>query len=469
MSTFGYYNPELEIIIKYRVLTIEQSQEFVARYEDLPKNEYIYTVIQMCVLNVDSELKPALGALVPMQADHTLLAIYNGCVMLNPVLDIQSWSEILRSYNVFDKTLSQQSDFMPGLLVPISPEEYSYFEYDDGKDHPKKTAKLKKPFSMSKAKLNTLPKYMKGKVIGQDEPIDVIYKTLRRHQVGLADTHRPIGVFMFCGPSGVGKTFIAQTLHEYLYETETPLIRIDCGEFQHKHENQKLLGSPPGYTGYEDGGFLYKALQNSTGTVILLDEVEKAHHDFWDTFLKVFDEGTIVDSKGNELNFRNTIFIMTSNLGNEKVSATTYERQAGFTSTNITGNYDSKAIPKREMVERMTTEAIRKSFRPELLNRIDETIIFNHLSHEDFTSIANLEFQTINKKLNVRNFNLTWSPGASDLLVERSSKAMEGARGMAKVRRTALEDPLAELLSTSAWPKGKTFNVEASEGQFIIK
>lgn len=472
MTIFGFYNPELEVNIKFQVLTVEQCQEFVARYKELPKNEYIYTVINMCVANSNSEVKPALGALNPVQADRTLMSLYNGCIMLNPILDIDNWGEILTSYDAFTKTFVQFDDEYhffppPPKLMPGMPD---HADADDiPADRMRSKTKPEKVFSLSKAKLNTLPRFLKGKVIGQDTPIDLIFQSLRRHQVGLSDPNRPIGVFLFCGPSGVGKTYVAQELHDYLYDTNTPMVRIDCGEFQHKHENQKLVGSPPGYTGYEEGGFLFKALQESGGTVVLLDEVEKAHRDFFDTFLKAFDEGMITDSKGNKLDFRNSIFIMTSNLGNEIVSEETYSRQAGFTSQRLGDQYTSKETPKREMVERVTLEAVRKFFKPELINRVDDIIVFNHLAQQDYMKIADLEFQRIMKKLGTRSYNLTWSQGAANLLVERSARAMEGARSMAKERRSGVEDKLAELLLSSSWPKGKTFDVDAVDGQFVIK
>lgn len=475
-TTFGYFNNELEVNIKFRQLSVEHCQDFVSKYEELPKNEYIFNVLNLAIANIDSEVRPALARLDPVQADHTLLGIYNGCVMLNPVLDIYSWGELMVSYNPFVHKIPQDNGWQPPQMP--TPENFDLmdFDFDDVPTGPNYANKPKpqanarqKPFSLTKAKLNAMPKYLKARVIGQNEPLDAIHAALLRYQVGLNDPDRPIGVFFFCGPSGVGKTLVAKELQGYLFDSNIPMLRLDCGEFQHKHENQKLTGSPAGYTGYEDGGFLAKMMANANGTtVVLLDEAEKAHKDFWDIWLKAFDDGYITDAKGNRIDFRNTIIIMTSNLGNDVISQTEFGRKTGFTAPGLSDDYDSTTPPRRTLVVRETMEAIRKHFRPEFLNRLDDIIIFNHLSRDDFRLVADLQFKAIAKKLAVRHLNLEWTPEASDLLVLQSAKAMEGARSMARVRRTSVEDKLAVLLHKSTPSKGKTFKVCVQDGDFVV-
>ncbi len=460
---------ELGVTVKFRVFPLEACEDFVSKYEELPKKEYLYNVVGFVVANIDSEVKPALAGLEPAEADKTLVGLYNGCIMLNPVLGMNDWGELLRSHNPLQRPMRDMN----------APEAGGY-QYSDDSDptevvhqHEKSdepTVAPKRKFSLTKAKLNAMPKFLKGRVVGQDESIDVVWRALKRYQVGLNDAERPIGVFLFAGPSGVGKTYLAKELQSYLFNNEVPMVRIDCGEFQHKHENQKLIGAPSGYAGYEDGGFLYRAMSQTNGaTVVLLDEIEKAHRDFWDTFLKVFDDGYITDAKGNIIDFRSCLFVLTSNLGNEKISDTEFGRQTGFTSNKIGGDFDSTTAPRREMVVRVTNEHIRKYFKPEFLNRVDEVVVFNHLSSVDFRGIADLQFKKVAQKLSSRSVNLEWSSAASDLLVAHSSKAMMGARSMAKVRRSEIEDELAQIMITKTPTKGTTFKIDAQDGAFVFK
>lgn len=462
MTTFGFPSPELEVTIKFRTLSVGHCTEFVSKFKDLPTNQYIFNVLAACVSNIDSEVRPAMARLSPAEADQVLMSMYNCCVMLNPVLDVETWTELSRSYNMFEHDLTRFSAQDEPSFDHFMLEYPETVAADATINPPTK-------FKLGKVVLNTLQRALKNKVVGQNYPIELLFNALRRHQVGLTDAERPIGVFMFAGPSGVGKTLIAELLNNHLFGGDRPLLKINCGEFQHKHENSRLLGSPPGYIGHDDAGMLAKMVQNGGGNVILLDEAEKAHPDFWDTFLNIFDKGEILDSKGNMLNFRNSIFIITSNLGNERVSDATYGAQPGFGRGPAGSQYDSKATPKRELVERITNEEIRKYFKPELINRIDEIIIFNHLSPQDYLKIADLQFKITKQKLSNQEYNLEWTKRAIQLLVDQSSKAMEGARGMAKIRRKLVEDRIAELLYTEKFPAWKTFKVDAKENQFIIE
>lgn len=475
MKFFGYPNDELELTVNYRQLDIDACQDFMERYGDLPRKEFIYNVISFAIANIDSEVRQALAAMPTEQANETLLALYNGSIMLNPVLDPSAWGHLTSAYNPY------KVDLVRGQLPPagiISGPFYDGpFDWDDDDYEnspmqevaPSQAQKPPKGFSLTKAKLNSMPRFLKGQIIGQDEAIDAVYSALKRQQVGLNEPDRPLGSFIFLGPSGVGKSLTAKKLHSYLYDSGVPIFRIDCGEFQHKHENQKLIGSPAGYTGHEDGGFVTKMMSQSNGrTVVLLDEIEKAHPDFWDTWLKVLDEGYITDSKGNNINFRDAVIIMTSNLGNKAVAEAHHGRKTGFTAEKVGSDYGAQTIPKREMVVRESLDALHSYFKPEFLGRVDEIIVFNHLSKENFRAVADLEFKGIQAKLARRHFELQWTSEASDLLVERSSKAMTGARSMAKVRRSGVEDPLASLLMKNSFDKGKVFMVDAKNGEFIL-
>ncbi len=448
MKLYQIYYPVIESSARFRVLLPEESEEFVEKNRDLPKLDYIMAVLDRCIYNLKTEIMTALRKMSSMSADEMLMSMYNGCVMLNPMLDIDTWMNLTTSYSMF-----HESDAPKQLSSSKSTTE-------------SKTKDKKKTFSIPYSKFVNLERHLNDKVIGQEEAVKQIASALKRAQADLNDPDRPIGVFLFCGPSGVGKTLIAKELQKYLFDTGE-LIRIDCGEYQHKHENQKLIGSPNGFVGYDEGGQLTKAISKNPNTVILIDEAEKAHPDFWHTFLKVFDDGYITDNKGANVSFKNTIIIITSNLGNDKVSEETYGRRAGF-STFAEASYSSKEAPKRSLVERATEEAIRQFFKPEFINRLDDTVIFNHLSKADFRRIAELEMLSISNKLSKRQFDIAWNDDVLDLLSKLSGVSIEGARGMSRVRRDKIENRLADILLNAKHPKGTMFNVIVQDNDFVI-
>jgi ATP-dependent Clp protease ATP-binding subunit ClpA len=450
MKLYQIYYPLIESSAKFKTLLSEETDQFVEKYSDLPKIEYMLLVLHTCVYNLKTDILVALRKMSPMAADEMLMSMYNGCIMLNPALDIDTWMNLTQSYNVF-----HQKDMM---LEPVPRVVANHVKTRTATD------RKKKPTTIPLSKFVGLERYLNDKVIGQNEAVHQIASALKRAQANLNDPERPIGVFFFCGPSGVGKTLIAKELQKYLYDGE--LIRIDCGEYQHKHENQKLIGSPNGYVGFEEGGQLTKAIAKNPNTVLLIDEAEKAHPDFWNTFLKVFDDGYITDNKGSNISFKNTIIIITSNLGNEKVSKETYGRRAGFTGAE--SSYQSKTIPSRALVERETEESVRKYFKPELINRLDDIVIFNHLNREDFRKIAELELLAIATKLSKQQFDLSWNDDVLDLLSQLSGVSIEGARGMSKVRREKIENPLADILLNRKHPKGTMFNIIVQDESFVI-
>jgi ATP-dependent Clp protease ATP-binding subunit ClpA len=250
----------------------------------------------------------------------------HGSIMLNPGLDLDNWVNMAYDggSNMDPFPFDQDAELTSQqFLDTIKNFRKKYPKLDD-EDFPfgdfKKQAKQPKPKQITKQKFLGLESYLKNSIIGQEQAIQTIVSALKRSQVGLNDENRPLGVFLFAGSSGVGKTHLANSLHKYLFGGEYPMVRIDCGEFQHKHENQKLIGSPPGYVGHDEGGQLVNLVKKYPSTVVLLDEVEKAHPDLWNTFLRVFDDGILTDGKGDIVNFRNTIVIMTTNLGNDKTA-----------------------------------------------------------------------------------------------------------------------------------------------------
>ena len=311
---------------------------------------------------------------------------------------------------------------------------------------------------VSRQKFLGLQEHLESNVIGQEEAIKSVVSALKRSQVGLNDSNRPLGVFLFAGSSGVGKTHLANTLHKYLFSEEYPMVRIDCGEFQHKHENQKLIGSPPGYVGHDEGGQLVNLVKKYPNTVVLLDEVEKAHADMWNTFLRVFEDGILTDGKGQEVSFLNTVIIMTTNLGNDKTVDYLLSGGTGFTKTTYNKNGTTQ-MPAKEMVEKNTLDAVRKHFRPEFINRLDKIIVFNHLSRKDFEKIAELEMSIIIDKLSKKGYSINYTDSVIDALLDKGVDSVKGARGLAQIRREKMEDQLADILIKSAPPRGTVFEI----------
>ncbi len=456
------YFTDMELHVKIKSLSPEEVESFVDKYSECSKVQYMMEVLNACIYNLNTEIKTAVNIMKRDDGDQFLREMYNGCVMINPGLDIQTWVKLTQLYDIFSDSKNgysmrelESSNMMPSIDEP---------EYIEQRRQPSKPRTNPK---ISKAKFLNLKNHLQNKVIGQSEAIDEIFNALKRSQVGLNDQDRPLGVFLFAGPSGVGKTLIAKELHKYLFNDRSEMVRIDCGEFQQKHENQKLIGSASGYVGYEDGGQLTDAIRENPQTVLLLDEVEKAHPDLWGTFLNVFDDGYLTDNKGTRVSFKDVIIIMTSNLGNDKISEETYSKGTGF-HASIESSFNSTKIPKRKLIEDKTNEAIRKYFKPELLNRLDEIIIFNYLQDNDYNKIAELEFTNLAEKLSKLGYNLNWSQEAVGLLANEGRKSIEGARSLARTRRKKLEDPLAQILIETKHKRGTTFNIVVENEKFDI-
>ena len=392
--------------------------------------------------------------------------------MLNPSLDVDTWINI--SYSTAPKDSSNEDllddDVAEAFFKALknSTKNSKSPKFDD-EDFPflqgKKSKKTVKPKGITKQKFLGLENHLKSCIIGQDPAVDVVVNALKRSQVGLGDSDRPIGVFLFAGSSGVGKTHLANSLHKYLFGSENPMVRIDCGEFQHKHENQKLIGSPPGYVGHDEGGQLVNLVKENPNTVVLLDEVEKAHPDLWNTFLRVFDDGILTDAKGEVVDFRNTIIIMTTNLGNDKTAEHLLSGGAGFTK-DVNYKNKTKVIPEKSVIERNTNDSIKKHFKPEFINRIDKIVIFNYLAEKDCQKIARLEMSVVIDKLSKKGYQVEYSDNVIDALIDKGIDSIKGARGLSQIRRDQIETRIADTLISSAIPRGTTFHIDFEEDNF---
>jgi ATP-dependent Clp protease ATP-binding subunit ClpB len=293
-------------------------------------------------------------------------------------------------------------------------------------------------------KLVRLEDVLRRRVIGQDEPVKAVADAVRRSRAGLADPDRPLGSFVFLGPTGVGKTELARALAEFLFDDERAMVRLDMGEYGEKHTVSRLVGAPPGYVGYEEGGQLTEPVRRRPYSVVLLDEVEKAHADVFNALLQVLDDGRLTDGQGHTVDFRNTVVIMTSNLGSQWLLDPT---------------------ESDEVVGERVMAAVREHFRPEFLNRLDEILIFHRLSLEQLRSIVDVQLERVRQRFAQRDLGLELTDAARDWLAERGYDPVFGARPLKRVLRRELEDTVALALLDGRLSEGDTVKVDRDPAQ----
>ena len=289
-------------------------------------------------------------------------------------------------------------------------------------------------------KLAELPNLIKGKVIGQDEAVAKVVKAIQRNRAGLKDPNKPIGSFIFLGQTGVGKTQLAKVLSRELFDSEEALVRIDMSEYMEKFAISRLVGAPPGYVGYEEGGQLTEKIRRKPYAVLLLDEIEKAHPDVFNMLLQVLDDGFLTDSLGRKIDFRNTIIIMTSNIGARKLKD--FGTGIGFGTASQKAQEDSNA---KGVIE----NALKKSFAPEFLNRIDDVVVFNTLEKEDINKIIDIELEKLLLRIKDLGYNLKLSKNAKDYIADKGFDKQYGARPLKRAIQKYIEDALAEEIITS--------------------
>ena len=315
--------------------------------------------------------------------------------------------------------------------------------------------------SSESSKLLGMEDELHKRVVGQDEAVRTVSKAIRRSRSGLKDPKRPIGSFMFLGPSGVGKTELAKTMAEFLFDKEEALIQIDMSEYMEKHSVSKLVGSPPGYVGYDEGGQLTELVRRKPYSVILLDEIEKAHPDVFNILLQIFEDGHLTDSQGKRVDFKNTVIVMTSNLGAREIQKNT---PMGFKKINTEDlSYD-------EIKEKVMSE-LKQTFRPEFLNRIDEVIVFHKLQKKQIYSIMDLMISRVQQQLELQGVMIELKKSAKDLLLDRGYDSTMGARPMRRCIQSLIEDPISEKLIRGEVKSGQRIEVSAKDKkmQFEIK
>ncbi len=291
-------------------------------------------------------------------------------------------------------------------------------------------------------KLVKLEAYLHQRVIGQDEAIKAVSNAVRRARAGLQDPNRPIGSFVFLGPTGVGKTELSRALAEFLFDDENAMIRIDMSEYMEKHTVARLIGAPPGYVGYEEGGQLSEAVRRKPYSVILFDEIEKAHQDVFNVLLQVLDDGRITDGQGRTVDFKNTVIIMTSNIGSQFIT----EEES------------------REARSRLVMDALRAHFRPEFLNRVDEIIIFDRLTEDDLKQIVEIQLGRLTKRLEQQKITLDLSDSAKELIAREGYDPVYGARPLKRAIQKEILDPLSIDILEGKVHEGETVHVDAKNG-----
>ncbi|MBP7389449.1 MAG: ATP-dependent Clp protease ATP-binding subunit [Chitinophagales bacterium] len=300
-------------------------------------------------------------------------------------------------------------------------------------------------------KLINMSAELTGAVIGQDEAVKKVTKAIQRNRVGLKDPRKPIGTFIFLGPTGVGKTELAKSIARYLFDSEDSLIRIDMSEYMEKFSVSRLVGAPPGYVGYEEGGQLTEKVRRKPYSVVLLDEIEKAHPDVFNILLQVFDDGILTDSLGRRVDFKNTLIIMTSNIGARDLKD--FGTGVGFATS-------AKNSQSEEMSKNVITKALKRTFSPEFLNRIDDVIIFNSLVKQDLFKIIDITLRDVTKRIKDLGFEIILTEGAKEFLAEKGYDPQFGARPLHRAVQKYVEDPLAEEILRAGAKPGDSFVVE---------
>lgn len=299
-----------------------------------------------------------------------------------------------------------------------------------------------------KEKLLRMEKVLHESVVGQDEAVNAVANAIRRSRAGMSDPNKPIGSFLFLGPTGVGKTELCKSLSLFLFDTQDAMVRIDMSEFMEKHSVSRLIGAPPGYVGYEEGGYLTEAVRRKPYSLLLLDEVEKAHPDVFNILLQILDDGRLTDGQGRTVDFKNTVIVMTSNLGSE-----------------IIQEFSEESYPK---MKEMVMEVVRKSFRPEFINRIDEAVVFHALDKKEIMHIAEIQIQRIKQRLIEQNYKIELSKEAVEFIAKAGFDPVYGARPLKRAIQQYLENPLAQDILSGKFAAGDVIRVACDDNQLMF-
>jgi ATP-dependent Clp protease ATP-binding subunit ClpB len=307
------------------------------------------------------------------------------------------------------------------------------------------------------------------RVIGQDEAVKAVSSAVRRSRAGLSDPNRPNGSFLFLGPTGVGKTELCKALAAFLFDTEDAMVRIDMSEFMEKHSVARLIGAPPGYVGYEEGGYLTEAVRRRPYAVILLDEIEKAHPDVFNILLQVLDDGRLTDGQGRTVDFRNTVVVMTSNLGSDRIQDLTEDKS--YDTVSFSGKTVDDATRNENRYQAMkdaVMEVVKDHFRPEFINRVDETVVFHPLGQSEIRGIADIQLNLLRKRLAEKSLTLEVSSEVMDKLVQVGFDPVYGARPLKRAIQQWIENPLAEDILGGKFHDGDVIDAKIGANKRMV-
>ncbi|MFT5162528.1 MAG: ATP-dependent Clp protease ATP-binding subunit ClpB, partial [Alteromonadaceae bacterium] len=311
-------------------------------------------------------------------------------------------------------------------------------------------------------KLLRMESKLHKRVVGQHEAVNSVSNAIRRSRAGLSDPDKPIGSFMFLGPTGVGKTELTKALASFMFDTHEAMVRLDMSEYMEKHAVARLIGAPPGYVGYDEGGYLTEAVRRKPYSVLLFDEIEKAHPDVFNILLQVLDDGRLTDGKGRTVDFKNTVIIMTSNLGSELIQEM-FDRQS-----EISGQVNTKE-QDHEKIKDMVMEVVAQHFRPEFINRVDEVVVFHPLTAEQIKSIASIQLKGLKARLEGKGYKLHITEPALKMLSEVGFDPVFGARPLKRAIQQYVENPLAQAILANKIDANSTLLLDCQDGELKIK
>ncbi len=421
----------LDRFVKIRKFSPQEIEELFKGVQITDQRSYKRLVINAAVVNFLDEIAPVAFGNDEQGLLNEVIEqeLYKLCIKVNPALDIRE------------------------ITIPVTEEQ------------PKEERKIPlltagegegaRQLVLADEKLLHMEEALKKRVLGQDNAIKTVSQVIRMAHVGLRNPRRPIGTFIFVGQTGVGKTELAKALTEFLFGSEDKLIRVDCSEYALGHEYAKLIGAPPGYIGHNEGGYLTEAVRNNPRSVVVFDEIEKAHKKVHNLLLQIMDEGTLTDNKGNHVSFRDTVVVMTSNTGMEEIDK--LEKSIGFSDGEKELSEKDRAL--------YTRKALEKLFPPEFLNRVDEIVVFRKLTREDNIRIIELMLAEVEERLEKLGLTIEFTRKAKDFLVEVGTNEKYGARPLRRAIHRYVENPLAELILEGRLRRGDHLKATRKKGQ----
>ena len=427
------YCEALDEFVRIRVFSENETRNILDQATVADRTTYQSHVVQTCILDYNKKLGERLEEIrttggIP-DIDDLLYLI---CIDVNPGLEIHQ------------------------VAVPLAMDAGTDVDGEDQDVIPAHEKKSEKQLE----RIMVIDREIKKRIVGQDKAIGTVCRSIKKAAVGLRDPRRPIGAYLFVGHVGVGKTEMAKSVAEYLYGSQSHLIRVDCSEYALPHEYAKLIGSPPGYIGHNEGGYLTEAAKELDEFVVLFDEIEKAHSKMHNILLQLLDEGMITDSKGFKVSFRNALVLMTSNLGVREVES--MRSSIGF-------DWEVKQEPSFEEMKGEIDEALKKAFRPEFINRLDETIIFNTLGKNDSIKIADILLGELAKIARRAGVILNCDDSVKEWIVDNGYKREFGARELKRTIKVHVETPLTDLMLEGTVTEGMLVNATAGNGEIVFE